>query len=264
MHVERHAVDRDLFANSFEKNRRSLTDYLARRPVTSRLLLGLHGVAVRVLGYGSVLSPDDPSLPLAGRTHPQATAALLALLSGLDGPFPFGEDRVTPDMPSRGPDVVRTIQSLYLALIYGDTASRELIARMPPATLRQTTTKTDPFWLTWKHGLDSITSAPEHALRRLREAQAGIESATVGRADALQRARHTLSLFEAVLTDDADAAAKRLVTALEAHRAFWSSDDNDNLPDGLVSLSASAAVALARERGLSLDVESAYLVRPPA
>lgn len=264
MIVERHEVDRDLFANSFEKNRTSLPGYLARRPVTSRLLLGLHRITINVHGYGAVLAPGDPVLALAARTNAQSTAALLAALSGLEGSFPFGEDEVTLDVPSRGPDVVRTIQSLYLALIYGETASRELIARMPPATLRHSATQTDGFWLTWKQALDSITSAPEHALRRLREAQEGIESATVGRADALRRARSTLSLFEAVLRDDADAASERLVAALELHRAFWSSDDNNNLPEGLASLPASAAVALARARGLSLDVESPYLVQPPA
>ena len=260
--VERHAFDAELFRASFEKARAGLAGYLQRRPVGFRLLLGLHAISWRAFGYGAALAPADPCLRSAARINAQACAGLLQALGGSSEPFPFGdEDVALAEPPPRGLDVTRVVEAQCFALLAEDDDARRRIAAAPEEALRSSAVRTDAFWWAWKRALDvAADSDPAEALARTSDALALSELAEVGQRAAIERARQVMQTFAALWRGERQAASAALVTLLEGHRAWSTRDDNDNLPRALASLPGSAALALARRRGLALDVRSDYLV----
>ena len=66
----------------------------------------------------------------------------------------------------------------------------------------------------------------------------------------------------AIHREDADAFRASLEEHLEAHRLYWGSARWSRSPTGLISITASALVALANQRGVSTEgLESGYLYR---
>jgi len=261
--VERHPIDPELFRASFERGRGKLAGYLERRPVGWRLLRGLHAITWRMFGYGAALAPEDEGERiLAARLNAQATAGLLQALGGSAEPFPFGDEAVTLDeAPPHGVDAPRVVESQYFALVAGEEDAARRIAAAPEAALEGAAVSADAFWWTWKRALDAAWAEdPAEALACCSDALALSELAEVGQPAATERARQVMQVFAAVLRGEGAAAREALVALLEGHRAWSTREDNDNLPRALVSLPGSAILALARRRGLTLDLRSDYLV----
>ena len=106
--------------------------------------------------------------------------------------------------------------------------------------------------------LDALLDGHEEALVEVRKARAAVSAANVGKPKAIALASLELAMFESVLSPDPGDFDGRLIEYLLAYRAFWGKDLR-HVSTGMVSLAASAAMVISRERGLQIGVGSDYI-----
>lgn len=259
--VARHPVDEAAFATVYADLVDKMPARLARRPLTGHAAAMLRVMYESMFGYAAVLAPSSETQHRAGRLIAQLTAAQCASAAGLDGAFPIGDERVPIGAPHRRPTAAQVVEAQYLAWIYDDRATLELLTRMTRRVLQAADGGTPAFLLRWKSALDALVNFPEAALDDTREAIALLDEATDVAPWVPAFRRSELAVFEAILEGDRSAADDRLVAHLGVHRARWSPDQGQQ-PQGMVSLAGSAAVAIAASRGMTLTVDSPYLIRP--
>jgi hypothetical protein len=156
-------------------------------------------------------------------------------------------------------------QAFYGAAILGDAAAVRALCAVPEAVPLGSSTQASSDAAHWYRVLRTLgaTGAIDGELLMLAlEATDPAELADELRDAALYLRVPALDVLYRIALGDAAALAASLAAAVEKHRAYWTlADEHRRDPQGYVSWPLSGLAALARARGLAVDVASEYLIR---
>ena len=245
-----------------------LEELLGRGPaLTAAEVGGLAAWGVDVLQYGSVFAREDPILATAARSIAQSKTGLMLLSSAPLGhtcEFPFGNRLVTS--PAYGPEsrahIYSWIDGWYGALMSRDQRSLDLLSGTADDVLRASPSMGEECAYAWKGALVAFHSAPDAALPHIERA---IELTAEDKMTMTRKGGGTLfatvfAQLAAIVRRDAEGFETTLVGALEAHKRFWKTPSRARNPLGWVAWGPLALACLAHDRGISVRVESEYLL----
>lgn len=156
----------------------------------------------------------------------------------------------------------RWLSTFYVNLICRRAIAIQRLVRVPPELLLASTTQlptsqvqlASAYMAHWL-GIDS-----EHVGQALLRAQRSTGRAQQGQLYILSHDVFQIQLFALYLDRDESEFQSWLVKGLEAHRDFWSEDEEHACePQGYVSIPLTALAALAWDAGMRFDIDSEYL-----
>jgi hypothetical protein len=158
----------------------------------------------------------------------------------------------------------RWTQTFYGACILGDADLIGAICAVPEALPTGSSTRGPGYTGLWFRILRTLGATGgidgDLVVRALEATDPDVLPADV-RDHALLVSVPALEVVYRVALADGAGLATALAGALAKHRAYWTEHaEYKNDPDGYVSWPLSALVAIARQRGLAVDVASPYLV----
>jgi hypothetical protein len=179
--------------------------------------------------------------------------------------FRFGEDviRRPATGPTRDSDALNWLKAAYLAIIARDQPRLELLAGVPVDLLRESGPQYDEFVFDWVRALQIHVRGEAELIEAVLAAMRGTAPealrASVPEA-VLQLSFPPIELFYHFTQREDGKFAGSLVTALELHRRYWTADpERPRDPASIVALAPLAMACLARDAGMTFDVESDYL-----
>jgi immunity protein 49 of polymorphic toxin system len=186
----------------------------------------------------------------------QAGAALFLTATRPTGdPVEFRYDDEIIHRPATGPTrdctALAWLQTMYLAIVARDRPRIDLLAGVPVDLLRAD----DDFLVAWVRALQVFARGEQGLVEAVLEAMRGTEHAPAKSVGALMFP--PMELFYRYTQRDYVAFPKSLRAALDLHKRYWA--DEPQSPASAVALGPLAMVCLARDAGLPIDVESAYL-----
>ncbi|WP_432138680.1 immunity 49 family protein [Streptomyces sp. bgisy154] len=172
-------------------------------------------------------------------------------------------------LPATGPEshlnAGTWVTSFYLAMICRDNDRLRQLAEVPVSLLRDSGAVFDEYIYPWVETLQSFWLGRQDVGDKLVAAVDGTSPEALRYADADLMAKvlyPPLIVFYRVVRRDAAEFNKALADAVRWHKAYWTADeDRANHADGLVALGPLAMACLARDQGISVEVESEYLPR---
>lgn len=221
------------------------------------------------LGYRSVSDPKAVQIDTwnAAVRAMQSSTALFIAASRTDGDveFRFGEDTLRraatgPTMDSTG---LNWLTALWLAMICRERPRIDLLTSIPIDLLRASS-PLDEFVYVWVRTLQTYwTRGGENLVDKLLEAMRGTDPGRLehlSEETVLQLYYPPVELFYHLTQRDDARFNESLANALELHKRYWSGEvDRRRSPDGFVALGPLAIACLARDVGVSIEVESDYL-----
>ncbi|WIX85452.1 immunity 49 family protein [Amycolatopsis sp. DG1A-15b] len=196
----------------------------------------------------------------------QAGAALFLVSSRTEGEVEFRYGEATLRREAVGPNMnanaVSWLDALWLAMICRERPRIDLLAAIPQDLLRASTIEYDEFVYSWVGALQTYWTRGEGLVEEILSAMAGTDPAGLRQLDAdavLQRYYPPIEMFYHLTQRDDAKFNKSLANALELHKRFWSTEDQRTSPFGYVALGPLAIACLARDAGVTIEVESEYL-----
>ena len=265
---------------------------LRRHPVDKAFLLGREKAAARVLPHARAAALRDLTHASALRSNAEARAAYLmvlepaspevcpllrlgaqasaALFAGAMSNAPRVTVRLGPgpavSVPARvGSDLHNARQwrrGFFLAAASRDRDSLDVLARVPTALLRRSTTRADEFVFAFADALRAHRAGDAEAPARL---LAALKATEPGRYEiaggdyVLDIAVFQMELLYQLLREDAGAFNAVLARAVRGHRRYWSAGDRAADPDGLVAWPLVALASMAHDAGMRIEVDSDYV-----
>jgi hypothetical protein len=159
-------------------------------------------------------------------------------------------------------NAVSWLDALWLAMICRERPRIDLLAAIPRDLLRASTIEYDEFVYSWVGALQTYWTRGEGLVEEILSAMAGTDPAGLRQLDAdavLQRYYPPIEMFYHLTQRDDAKFNDSLVNALELHKRFWSTEDQRTSPFGYVALGPLAIACLARDAGVTIEVESEYL-----
>ncbi|GCB46194.1 immunity 49 family protein [Streptomyces sp. NL15-2K] len=171
-------------------------------------------------------------------------------------------------LPATGPEshlnAGTWVTSFYLAMICRDNDRLRRLAEVPVSLLRDSGAVFDEYIYSWVEALQSFWLGRRDVGDRLVAAVDGTDAPEALRyadADLTSKILYPpmILLYRVIRRDPAE-FNKSLADALRRHKANWTADeDRATSADGLVALGPLAMACLARDQGITLEVESEYL-----
>ncbi|MEU5264848.1 immunity 49 family protein [Amycolatopsis sp. NPDC021455] len=196
----------------------------------------------------------------------QAGAALFLATSRTEGEieFRFGEEtlRRAAVGPNMYGNATMWLDALWLAMICRERPRIDLLASIPQDLLRASTIEYDEFVYSWVGALQTYWTRGEGLVDQILNAMAGTDPAGLRQLDpdaVLQRYYPPIEMFYHLTQRDDAKFNDALYNALELHRRYWSTEEERNNPSGYVALGPLAIACLARDAGVTIEVESEYL-----
>jgi Immunity protein 49 len=252
-----------------------------RAATAGRLGLEARAATVRSLEHASTLQrsaedraahlavadPSSPELCAAVRLGAQAAAAVFAgaMAERPEIEIALGEGprvRVPARVPAELANVDRLKRGLFLAMVAGDAASLDVLARVPRETLERSRVRADGFAYLFAAALQDLHRGDKGAPQRLLDALKATEPGrfvTASEDYVLDVAVFQMEALYRLLLGEAKPFNETLARALQAHRRYWSAPDRARDPDGFVAWGLLAIASLAQQRGMELGTESDYL-----
>ncbi len=155
------------------------------------------------------------------------------------------------------------VTSFYLAMICRDNDRLRRLAEVPVSLLRDSGAVFDEYIYSWVEALQSFWLGRQDVGDKLVAAVDGTSPEALRYADADLMSKilyPPLILLYRVIRRDPTEFNKSLADALRWHKAYWTADeDRATSADGLVALGPLAFACLARDQGITVEVESDYL-----
>lgn len=179
--------------------------------------------------------------------------------------FRFGDEVIR--RPATGPtpdtDAPNWLKTAYLAIVARDQPRLDLLAGVPIEQLRDSAPEYDDYLFDWVRALQiHIRNGPD-LIDTVLAAMRGTEPEALQRSDpeaVLQLHYPPIELFYLYTQREDGKFSDSLVTALELHRQYWTADpERPRSPASIVALAPLAMACLARDAGMTVDVESDYL-----
>jgi hypothetical protein len=179
--------------------------------------------------------------------------------------FNFGDETIRRPAtgPTRDSNGVNWLTAMWLAIICREQARMDLLAGIPLDLLRGSGTPADEFVYSWAHALQVYVRGEadlvEAVLQAMRDTEPeGLQSFPA--ATVLQVYYPPIELFYYFTQREEGKFNDSLANALELHQRYWTADDDRRpAPSGFVALAPLAIACLARDAGMTIDVESDYL-----
>jgi hypothetical protein len=171
--------------------------------------------------------------------------------------------RIPGTGPSIDTDAGTWLQALWLALVCRERPRIDLLASVPEELLRGSGADYDDYIYRWVEALQVYWRAEDGLVEALLAAMRGTEPEGLRVAAPeliLQLLYPPIEVFYRFVQRDEAKFNDALARALELHQRFWTKDDDRRTdPDGFISLPLLAIAALAKDAGMTVDVESDYL-----
>ncbi|MGW2647864.1 immunity 49 family protein [Streptomyces sp. NPDC001393] len=170
-------------------------------------------------------------------------------------------------LPATGPEPHLNpgtwVTAFYLAMICRDNDRLRQLAEVPVPLLRGSGAVFDEYIYSWVDALQSFWLGRQDMGEKLVAAVDGTSPEALQYADADLMSKilyPPMVLLYRVIRRDAGELDKALADALRQHRAYWTAtEDRATSADGLVALGPLAMACLARDQGITVEVESAYM-----
>ncbi|WP_276320559.1 immunity 49 family protein [Amycolatopsis suaedae] len=198
----------------------------------------------------------------------QASSAFFLAASKPEGEeieFRYGEDTIRRPATgaTRESHAANWLTAMYLNMIGRERQRIDLLAGVPIDLLRESGPQYDEFLFSWVHALQVYWRGEDGLIDAVLEAMRGTEPERLQRFEAepvLQLYYPPMELFY-LLTQREDAKFNdSLATALELHKRYWTAEEERlRNPRGYVALGPLAMACLARDAGVTIEVESDYL-----
>ncbi|MEU0204597.1 MULTISPECIES: immunity 49 family protein [unclassified Streptomyces] len=157
------------------------------------------------------------------------------------------------------------VTSFYLAMICRDNDRLHRLAQVPISLLQESGAVFDEYIYSWVEALQSFWLGRPDVGDKLIAAVDGTgpEALRYADADLMSKILYPpMMLLYRVIRRDPAEFNKALTDALRWHKAYWTADlDRATNADGLVALGPLAMACLARDQGITVEVESEYLPR---
>lgn len=241
---------------------------LIERSPEGRGLRGAMHRSLRELGYRTIGDPQAVWIDTWEATvHAmQAGSALFLAANATEGEieFRFGADtlRRAAVGPNMDANAVLWLDALWLAMICRERRRIDVLAAIPQDLLRASRIVYDEFVYSWVGALQTYWTRGEGLVDQVLSAMAGTDPAGLRQldpVDVLQRYYPPIEMFYHLTQRDDAKFNDSLYNALELHRQYWSTDEQANSPFGYIALGPLAIACLARDAGVTIEVESEYL-----
>ncbi|KOV78226.1 hypothetical protein ADL03_40545 [Nocardia sp. NRRL S-836] len=236
---------------------------------TERLSV-LHQSALDRLGYATVLDPTAENLTTwdAAVQAMQVATGIYAAAGATEGTVEWLIGERTVHVPATGPvhyaNFKRWLDAFWLAAIVRDKKCIDLLAALPLEIIKESGNQYEELDALWARSLQMFTTSEPGMSEVFAEAMAATdpERLTVSTPDyALRLVFPAMKTFLNLTRSDHEREFNEaLAQALEQHKAYWT--QNSKLADdprGLVALAPLGLACIAKDAGLSVDVESEYL-----
>jgi immunity protein 49 of polymorphic toxin system len=171
-------------------------------------------------------------------------------------------------LPGTGPkyytDAGNWLTAFWLAVICRDTARLDMLAATPIDLLRASGAEYADYVYDWVDALQTYWTEGDGLADKIQAAIAGSDpevATSVDRDLLLKILYPPIPLFYRFVIDQHDEFNAALLRALELHKDFFTSGDEDRLrdPTGLIALAPLALTCLAHDAEFPIEVESGYL-----
>ncbi|MFD8991374.1 immunity 49 family protein [Streptomyces goshikiensis] len=175
-----------------------------------------------------------------------------------------GEER---ELPATGPQEYlhagNWITSFYLAAICRENDRVQQLVQVPLDFLRASGAEFDDYLYAWIETIQNHWFGRQETWETLVRAVDGTDPANVriaGKELMLKILYPPINLFYRYVTRDNTLFNEALVEALTWHKEYWTANDaRSRSGEGLVALGPLAIACMARDAGMPIEVESAYL-----
>lgn len=266
--ISRHDIDVEFSRVRCGEYTEDLDESLVEENVDSR---DLHGIQRDSLMIAKFRTVDDPTVAESEtqRYVELASAASLAKFVAVeplsDG---YGVDlggrkiTVQESTPDIHHDVDNWLTALWLAVV---CRNEERIQRLATVSvdnvLRVAGPEYDDFMYSWVDALqryfrnEDVQQSFVSAIEGTAPERIRISSESI----VLRLLYPPIEMMYRVLDRDEAGFNASLASALDLHRAYWSTRDNADDPDGFIALAPLGVAVLAKQAGLRIDVRSEYI-----
>ncbi|MBU7599437.1 immunity 49 family protein [Streptomyces sp. P38-E01] len=154
------------------------------------------------------------------------------------------------------------LDSFWLAMVCREAERVEELCEVPLDLLRESSSGFDAYIYSWVDALQGYwlrRGDVVELLMRAMELSAPEELQPGAREAVLHLMYPVIPLFIRFLERDAEGFNESLVDSLRWHKAYWGTEDRCRNDKGNVALGPLAVACMARDSGLSVEVESEYL-----
>lgn len=267
--VARHDLDQewaDQQAAALAKNTQMFIDLVAENP---RALDSVTNRTMMVTAYHTVGDPTGTWLPTWESIvlAMQASSALFvtALAEGGEAEFRLRDKdwRIPGRVATVDIDAGNWLRALWLAMICRERSRVVMLASVPEQLLRGSGADYDEYIYQWVKALQIYWREEDGLVDALLAAMQGTDPGELRVADPeliLELLYPPIELFYLFTQRDEAKFNDSLVRALELHHRFWTKDEERRTnPDGYISLPLLAITSLAKDAGMTIDVESEYI-----
>jgi hypothetical protein len=225
--------------------------------------------SLNYVSYLSALEPDSAQIcPLLHATV-QAYTALFQQALSIGEHIQvtlFGD--VTITLPTTGSssatDTGNWLDGFFVALVRRDTEALHVLANIPLEILRNSSTKTEEYTYLYVDALQALWRKEKDLIKRLLSVARATASEKlepgIGGAYTRSIVVPTIQLLFQLIKNDVPLFNHVLASALEAHKQFWSlNEQTSRTPYGFIAWPVLAIASLAYDLKMPIEVESAYL-----
>jgi hypothetical protein len=155
------------------------------------------------------------------------------------------------------------LTAYYLAMTCRERERLDLLSATPVELLKTRGNPYAPYDYAWIETLQKVWRREPGSYEKLLEAIAGTDPATIPTEQhefVLFRLYPPMKMLGFLLSNEPDNFNDALFEALELHRRYWTgTPERARTPDGFIALGILAIISLAKEMGVSIDVESPYI-----
>jgi hypothetical protein len=265
--VPRHSVDLELVEEGVEGMGDVLDSLLDSAKSRAEALSPLLATARNYAGYLAVEQPESAGLCRSLRIGAQASAAIFATATG-QGEVEARIDGAYTRLPATGVTDATHIANWrigwWMAQIVRDSATIDQLVVTPVDILRQSSTRADECQYLFAAALQAFEQRAEDWATKLRVALDATDPDEVDLMDedfVLNILVPEMQMLFRLAIGEIEPFQEALYFALQRHKKYWSRASRKRNPDGFFALGPVAIAGMARDAGMPIEVESAYL--PP-
>lgn len=268
--VPRHPTDAEWAEEQLEYFSTVVPEGAASVEQSTERLSVLHMSAIDRIGYATVLDPTAENLTTwdAVVQAMQVTTGIYAAAGATEGTVEWLIGERTVHIPATGPvhyaNFKRWLDAFWLAAIVRDSKCIDLLASLPLDIIKASGNQYEELDALWARSLQMFTRSEPGVAEVFAEAMAATdpERLTVSTPDyALRLAFPALNVLLNLMRSNHEREFNEaLAQALEQHKAFYTADSKlADDPRGLIALAPLGLACIAKDAGLTVDVESDYL-----